>query len=266
MSDALVSQLYDRLCRFESDRERSSAYPVHKRLFFEDGEASDIYDWILQAVELGDGANVLDAGCGVGFGTLKLAAAGNVNVTGISVSGHELERAREYAGKTAAAGNVVFRQCSFDALGDDRYELIVAVESLKHSPDIGSTLQHLTARLADGGELVVVDDIFSGAEEGSAVECLENAWHLTELHRLEHYTAVLGDLQQYDLTSAMRRRRPFWNRCRFGALGVLAAVLPGEPGRIAGIFRGGAALDRLYDRGQMRYLALRYQKRTGPSS
>lgn len=266
MSDAPVSRLYDRLCRYESGRERTSAYPVHKRLDFGASTPVDIYDWILQTIKVSDGERILDAGCGVGFGTLKLAAAGNVCVTGISVSSDELERAREYAEKTGAAANVEFRQRSFDALGDDRYDLIVAVESLKHSPDIGKTLQHLTARLADGGELVVVEDIFSGTEQGTAVECLKNAWHLTELHRLEHYTAALGDLEQYDLTSAMRRRWPFLNRCRSAALGALGALLPGEPGRVAGIFRGGAALDRLYDRGQMSYLALRHRKLAGPSS
>ena len=265
MSDAPVSRLYDRLCRFESGRERTSAYPVHKRLDFGESTPVDIYDWILQTIEVSDGSRILDAGCGVGFGTLKLAAAGNTNVTGISVSSDELERAREYADRSDAAANVEFRQRSFDALGDDRYDLTVAVESLKHSPDIGKTLQHLTARLADGGELVVVEDIFSGTEQGAAVECLKNAWHLTELHRLQHYEDVLGDIEQSDLTPAMRQRRPLWNRIRFFGLGI-ASVLPGEWGRVAQIFRGGVALEGVYDRGDMRYLALRYRKCTDPSS
>ena len=66
-------QLYDALFAFES-RFRRGKYPIHKRLRFDDASVKDTYEWVAQRFAVPASGVILDAGCGVAFGTLYLAS------------------------------------------------------------------------------------------------------------------------------------------------------------------------------------------------
>ena len=97
MSRGFTEQLYDSLHDFESRYRRGTAYPVHKRLRFDDRSITDVYDWIATAVPLPDSGDILDAGCGVGFGSIRMAEKCSSRVVGISLSSREIASARHEA-------------------------------------------------------------------------------------------------------------------------------------------------------------------------
>ena len=260
MSEHAVASLYDALYDFESRLERADAYPVHKRLRFDDdgAGAGDIYDWIFERVDLPRGADILDAGCGVGFGTLRLAQRSAARVTGISLSEKELAAARRVAVHAGLAGTVEFARRSFDELPQATYDLVVAVESLKHSPDLAKSLRSLADSIRRGGQLVIVEDFPTGRLSGPAAERLQRDWGLARLYTENDYLAILGaqNCRCEDLTDRVRRRGRFVLGLK---LALLAAWMPvTSRGRATALraFRGGLHLERLYADRQMRYKAL----------
>jgi cyclopropane fatty-acyl-phospholipid synthase-like methyltransferase len=158
LNERAVGHLYDALHAFES-RHRNELYPVHKKLRFAEPETADIYDWIIARLDLPSGGEILDAGCGVGFGSLRLAQRSACRVTGISLSGNEIAGATAAVTRTGLHDRVRFLNLSFDHLPHGTYDLVVAVESLKHSADLGRSLRSILRSLKPGGQLVIIEDL-----------------------------------------------------------------------------------------------------------
>jgi len=258
LSHRSAAGLYDALHTFESRYRKGNSYPVHKRLVFDDASIHDVYDWIIAEVGLPDDGTILDAGCGVGFGTIRMAEQCSGRVRGISISPAEIATARRSAVNSPARTRVAFELADFEALPANSYDLIVAVESLKHSEDLPTTLETMAAALRQGGQLVIVEDCYSGAHDNTdAAELIAN-WGLARLFSEADYIAGSNatatrvvDLDRYVRTAGplTRARR----RIASGLRRFLGRVV--DP-RVAAAFAGGAYLDRLYDAGHMHYKAI----------
>jgi SAM-dependent methyltransferase len=262
LSERAVSLLYDALHAFEAPFRKGAAYPVHKRLHFRESEISDIYDWICAHVELPHGGNVLDAGCGVGFGAIRLAQRSTCRISGISLSEKEVARASSAAQQASVADRVAFRRSSYDSVPRASYDLIVAVESLKHSPDLRQSLHALRQSLRIGGQLVIVEDLYTGAGTHVAARKVVADWSLRRLYTESDYLAWLGadDCLIFDLTDCAPTASPtalgVW-------LGVLALVTPFATRKLTPAlhaFRGGLNLQRLYVDGAMKYKAIVWRR------
>ena len=164
MSGQRVDLLYDALHAFEARRHGGHAYPVHKALAADRLGRDDIYDWILERIEPRTVRHALDAGCGVGYGSFRLAQRLGCRVTGISVSEREVANASAAARSLGLSERIEFRRASFDDLPPAAYDLIVAVESLKHSSDIAASLRSMLGWLTPDGQLVIVDDCYDGGD------------------------------------------------------------------------------------------------------
>jgi 2-polyprenyl-3-methyl-5-hydroxy-6-metoxy-1,4-benzoquinol methylase len=113
-----------------------------------DAEHQARYRFALQCV---DGATVLDAGCGVGWGSKLLHEAGAASVTGLDISPDAVKDSRVRA-----------PECEF-VLGDlqsmpfdtHRFDVVVCFEALEHVEDTGAALDELRRVLAPGGLLMV---------------------------------------------------------------------------------------------------------------
>jgi 2-polyprenyl-3-methyl-5-hydroxy-6-metoxy-1,4-benzoquinol methylase len=113
-----------------------------------DAEHQARYRFALQCV---DGATVLDAGCGVGWGSKLLQEAGAASVTGLDISPDAIKDSRLRA-----------PECEF-VLGDlqampfdsHRFDVVVCFEALEHVEDTGAALDELRRVLAPGGLLLV---------------------------------------------------------------------------------------------------------------
>ncbi len=175
-----ITQLYNSLFKLEQKFKTENAYPIHKRLDF-DENFNDIYEYLIAKIDINN-KTVLDAGCGVGFGSLLFAKNGAKNVTGISVSNLEIERAN--ANKINIE-NVVFKVATFDVTQPNSYDLIFCVESLKHSLHFEKSYKTLLNGLKDNGKLIVVDDFFEGKQSKTSKKFMAD-WNLNFLISESH--------------------------------------------------------------------------------
>ncbi len=263
MTEGAVGMLYDALHSFEARRGRGGAYPVHKSLRFASAATQDIYDWIIDRIDLGNVRNALDAGCGVGFGSIRLAEQSNASVTGISVSEAEIAHARIAAERKGLSHRTAFRTASFDEMPALEYDLIVAVESLKHSGDLARSLRSLGTALVPGGKLIVVEDLVRGDGRCASARALARDWGLEALRTEADYIDALGaaSCTVLDLTAGVRRGGPFSIATRLAVLHAALAFTPSARSRaVLRAFRGGLHLERLYASGAMTYKCVVYTK------
>jgi SAM-dependent methyltransferase len=106
----------------------------------------------LWASQLAPGRAVLDAGCGVGYGTALLAGAGAAEAVGIDVSRESVEAAR-----TGAPGNASYVVGDVHALpfDDGRFGLVVCFEVIEHVEGQDDVIGELARVLAPDGVLVI---------------------------------------------------------------------------------------------------------------
>lgn len=104
------------------------------------------------AASLARGARVLDAGCGVGYGTTLLAEAGAANVLGVDLSPHAIEAASK-----GAPENARFEVADLRSIpeGDGSFDLIVCFEVIEHLAEQEQVVSELARLLAADGTLLI---------------------------------------------------------------------------------------------------------------
>ncbi len=138
------------------------------------------YRW---AATLMSGRRVLDAGCGVGYGTQMLAAAGASEAVGLDLAAEIVERARAGAGE---ATRFVVGDLLELPLEDGGFDAVVSFEAIEHVAEPERALAEFARVLAPGG-LLFVSTPNSEVSEGN------NPHHLRELTPSE-LEQILGDL------------------------------------------------------------------------
>jgi SAM-dependent methyltransferase len=130
------------------------------------------YRW---ARPLAAGRDVLDAGCGAGYGTALLHGGGARSTLGVDVSPHAIETARA----TAAAG-ARFEVGDIERLDvpDDSFDLITCFEVIEYVEHPELALDELRRVLRPGGVL-----LFSSPNRG--VYPPGNRWHVNEFTSAE---------------------------------------------------------------------------------
>ena len=199
MTQDLVGQLYDSLFQWENKR-KAKSYPIHKKLNVNEFGFTNVYNWIVSEYPEFKNQHILDAGCGVGYGSLYLAEHLKAKVTGISVSNSEIIRAKKnaYASKTKL---VAFECKSYDDLPKNTYDVIIAVESIKHTLHLNKTLQSCISALKQGGKLVVIDDFLTNKRNKKIVTEYANDWFLREVFSLQDFISFNSNFKiKKDLT------------------------------------------------------------------
>jgi SAM-dependent methyltransferase len=107
------------------------------------------YHWAAQFVS---GRRVLDAGCGVGYGSALLARAGASEVVGVDVAGDIVSAAAEEmpAGVTLEVGDVTDLDHE-----EGRFDLVVCFEVIEHLQNPARAVEEFRRVLAPGGLLVI---------------------------------------------------------------------------------------------------------------
>src|SRR5689334_16675248 len=103
------------------------------------------YVW---ASSIASGRRVLDAGCGVGYGTAILAGAGAASARGVDVAEGVLEAVRA---QMPAAVELDVGDVGDLPYGDASFDLVVCFEVIEHVSDQAAALDEIARVLGPGG-------------------------------------------------------------------------------------------------------------------
>ncbi|HJR70018.1 MAG TPA: methyltransferase, partial [Gammaproteobacteria bacterium] len=153
-----------------------------------------IHDLLADALPLENLRLVLDAGCGMGGTMVALAARCSARFTGLTLSPRQAEIGRRALARLRLADRVEIRTQSYDEPPAARFDAVIAIESLAHSPDPRATLRALTTRLDPAGWLAIVDDMPLPAVRGTGdLALFQQGWRLPVLLSAAEWSAALRE-------------------------------------------------------------------------
>jgi len=172
-----------------------------------------------------EGRIVLDAGCGVGWGSDLLLDAGAREVTGLDLSPEAIAAARSRnSGVTYLTGDLL--QMPF---ADEVFDVVVCFEALEHTSDTARTLDELVRVLRPGGLLFV-------SSPNPAVYPAGNPFHLHELppeelqHEVGRRLPQVALLRQHLMLSSLLCPESVAPRSAASLDAAIYSVAPVQPG------------------------------------
>ncbi|CAG8125912.1 unnamed protein product [Penicillium salamii] len=105
------------------------------------------------------GQQVLDVGCGTGKSAVQIASAHDVQVTGITVSNHQIEVAHNQYESNIKSGQVNYQYANAMDMpfADATFDGAYAIESLVHMDDRRTALLNIARVLKPGSRLAIAD-------------------------------------------------------------------------------------------------------------
>ncbi|NEO85626.1 MAG: class I SAM-dependent methyltransferase [Spirulina sp. SIO3F2] len=122
--------------------------------------ALKLYDWaiadMLEAMDIEAGAKVLDAGCGPGVHSIRIAKAG-YSVCAIDISSTMLDQARQRAMAEDVADKIEFDQKDLTQLDipDNTFSYVFSWGVVIHIPEVEKALSELARIVKPGGKLAL---------------------------------------------------------------------------------------------------------------
>ena len=242
---------------------------VHRLLKSSDpaiASADVVHERILAVVGSLQAPRVIDAGCGLGGTIFYLHRKLGGEYHGLTVSATQRAHAEREARRRGVAAACHFNLRSYN--DDDPggilpggAELVVAIESLAHSPDPVRSIANLARALRTGGWLVVVDDM---PDDGLALTdddfaAFRAGWHCPAIARRGVLLGALSEAgltvdTEHDLTPLVALRNPHALE-RLTKNNRRWRMLVGWTGaaELIDSLYGGLMLERLYRRGLMQY-------------
>ena len=202
---------------------------------------------------------VLDAGCGLGGTVFFWHARAGGTYDGLTLSPEQQRRAETEAARRGVSGFCRFHLRSYHDAIASRYDAIIAIESLAHSPDPAAAVATLGAALSPGGLLLIVDDMPVEGAKKNLLTGFKAGWRCPGLLDSAGYRAAIGAAglelaRDDDLTERLRPRPLAWLRVLIAAFGLARALAPTRGARdVLGALLGGFYLEALYRTGGMRY-------------
>ena len=252
MTEKAIQNIYNKLLNWEG-KNASQPYPIHKKLNAENFGYTDIYEWIANTYRLDTNKKILDAGCGVGFGSHYLAKYYKCEVTGISLSDAEIEKANLFVKNEPSLSKANFKQQSFDTLEPNSYDFIMAIESVKHTLDIDKTINSLKNALRPNGTLIIIDDFLVDKSQSALINKYSKDWALKVILKHDQFSSdftIKKDLTPFVLTKSQLLL----------SVGTLILTILKPIYKVASIMRGGLYLEKLFKQNSMKYYVLEFKK------
>jgi tocopherol O-methyltransferase len=125
-----------------------------------------------------DGDIILDAGCGQGGSSVWLAENYNVQVTGITLVPHQVEKAQKNALKSRVNSQVLFSEQDYTStnFANESFTVIWACESVCHAMEKINFYKEAYRLLKPGGRLICADYFRTERPLTSDGENLLHAW------------------------------------------------------------------------------------------
>ena len=262
---------YVQLENWRAGRSRFADFTMHKALAVPGAGTRHVNDVLLEHCDLGARPRVLDAGCGFGGTMFAMHARLGGTYDGLTLSATQLRAARREAQRRGIADACRFQLRSYDDPVAERYDAVVAVESLSHAPDLGRTLANLAGALAPGGSLLLIEDMVTAdidARHPEEARILHRHWGCPRFPSENDYeshlqAAGLRVARSLDLTPLVRHRTIGDLDAAARRYAAWSRWLPiGAARRVLSAYIGGIALEKLYARGEARYKLLVAMGRT----
>jgi ubiquinone/menaquinone biosynthesis C-methylase UbiE len=129
---------------------------------------SQMTDWGLGHLSIGEKDTILDVGCGGGGAIHKLAKkATHGKVYGVDFSAESVQESRKTNQQFVRAGRVEIQQGSVSVLpfSDGMFDLITAVNTHIYWPDLLNDLREIFRVLKPGGKLAIISSVYSGGKK-----------------------------------------------------------------------------------------------------
>jgi SAM-dependent methyltransferase len=134
---------------------------------------SPMTDWGLRQVRIAKDFTILDVGCGGGRTLQKLAtSAPDGRVYGLDYAAGSVAASKAQNRDLIAAGRVEVRRGSVSQLPypENKFDLIISVESQYYWPDLVKDMQEINRVLKPGGTLLVLLESYSNKTKTKAAE------------------------------------------------------------------------------------------------
>ena len=266
-----IKTKYNALAGYESKLHKTgTSYAVHKRLSFRKLNKTyhDINDWLTDKYPLSADEKLLDAGCGIGKTIFTYRLKYPVKATGISLSDIEVKLALAAASSLKVDDDCSFRVQSYDDTFNERFDMIIAIESLKHSKNLFLSIRNLADALTDDGKLIIVEDCLKNDSIKLPFRhLLHRQWALKKFYTLHDYLKGIraSDLllvESQDFTPAVKYKNKYLAVVLVGLFGLLKRIsFSRHIQRVRSIFQAGFAFEYYYSAKQMEYLVLVCQKK-----
>ena len=272
-TDAEPARLYDQLarCNWWMRRLRRTRpgqnLAMRKRLHPGENELAGVEHlsgWLWDRASPGDHPVTLDLGAGFGetlFDWARRCEAGEF--VGLGLGGYQLEKARQEAERHGLTERCRFVQQSFDVPLDQEFDVALSIETLFHAPDLRRTLAVVSAELAPGGQLWLVEDMARSPEVARSAPARElcERWSTRRLHTRDDYlTAMAANglelAEEHHLSQLLRIGDEGERQGRRKTLSRLRRLIPfGRP--MVDAFLGGLAMESMHAAGDLEYRAMR---------
>jgi len=223
-----VETLYDSLYKMNDGRSKKQGYPIHKSIKFKDGEISNLYE-----------------------------------LMGISISKVEIDQANKNLESSPNIKNCRFKVKSFDDVSPSSFDLIVAIESLKHSPEFAKSFETISRALKPEGELIIIDDISSNLKNDFIENKLKSDWIIPSLLSEKDYLAsTLKMEEKIDFSKQVKLPSLLlvWSRIIFAELAIIFSFFSKPLNQSFKILRGGFYQELLYKKNRMNYCLYKFKQ------
>jgi avermectin B 5-O-methyltransferase len=230
-------------------------------------EATDhLTDLVAEHLALAGEAHVLDAGCGSGKATLRIARAARAHVTGVTISAHQAAVARARADQPEPGqGSAEFHHMDLRrlTLPDAAFDAAYAIESLVHVENPSAALAQIARVCRPGARFVIADACLNSAvpeEHEELVASVHELFRLAPLRSHREWADLVGAAgfeveALLDLTGPTRRT--------FGLFTALLREHAAATPRDAALADGADLISRYAGLSAVGYLLMVATRRTG---
>jgi tocopherol O-methyltransferase len=138
---------------------------------------------------------VLDAGCGVGGSSIFLADKYGCKVTGITLSGKQVDQCRLHAKKYDPAGRTDFRVMDYcqTEFTDSSFDIVWGCESICYADDKEKFIQEAFRLLKPGGRLIIADGFVTNFDHNKnpVIRQWLDGWQVNYLESRERFSSFM---------------------------------------------------------------------------
>ena len=152
---------------------------------------------MMEAANIKSSDRVLDAGCGIGGSSIFLGEKMGCNVTGISLSERQINKAKELAIEKKVEDKVDFRVMNYCATNfpNESFDIVWGCESICYADDKEQFIKEAFRLLKPGGRLVVADGFVTDFKNNdrSTIRNWLAGWQVNYLETLDRFEEFMSE-------------------------------------------------------------------------